>query len=172
MNRGKRNIIIFGVLFTILLTVPTYGKTNEKNAATASELSQDTLSTPVPRGLLISVGYVQVSNENNGILGVYAETLCHTNVDRITMRLYLDILDPGVDKDDYDEDEDWHTVTFYDYNWRKEDLPNEVLSAVSVSFDIHRLERGRFYRIRCGHYIYGGDLFEGRSSQTAFIPLR
>lgn len=179
MNRRKKNFIILCGLFTVLLTSPVLGKANKRiveedtvqcaeTFVTEPDAAQSARNHQDPKRQLIAAGYVQISNESpRGVLGVYAETLCHTYVDKIAMRIYLDILVPATDE----EEEDWYTVTYYDYNWTREDAPDKELYAVSVSFDLCGLEQERYYRLRGAHYIYSGDCFEGRSSQTAFIPL-
>lgn len=179
MNKRKKEIIIVGMILMIFCAIPVYGQTSqaigdddaqqqfELVLATDSNAVRGQQTVGVLRGLLIASGAVQISDEGRGVLGVYAETLCHTYVDQIDMRIYLDILVP----DTADEEEYWYTLNYYDQGWTKEDTLNEELYAVSVSFDINGLERGRYYRLRCSHYVYSGDSFEARNSQTAFIPL-
>jgi len=175
----KRGLLIFCMLFIMLLSIPAYAETNEEfvekdalrwsevELATESDATHSSSYRQASRGLVIAAGIVQISNEGKGVLGVYAETLSHTYADEIAMTIYLDVMESEPDSDE----EDWHTVNYYTYSWTKEDAPNEELNAVSVSFDIHGLERGRYYRLRGAHYVYSGDYFEGRTSRTAFIPL-
>lgn len=168
----KRGILFFCMLFIMLLSIPACANTNEEivdevELATESDATQSSSYHQASRGLVIAAGIVQISNEGKGVLGVYAETLSHTYADEIAMTIYLDVMDSETDSDE----EDWHTVNYYTYSWTKEDALNKELNAVSVSFDIHGLERGRYYRLRGAHYVYSGDYFEGRTSRTAFIPL-
>lgn len=178
MNKRKRGISFLCIVFIILFIIPAYGKTNEEilaedemqwyeeEFATESNAIQSSSNLKSFRGMLIAEGLVQLSDEYNGVLGVLAQTFCHTYVDRIDMKIYLDVMEPS----EYDED-DWYTVEYFTYSWTKEDAPNEKLYFVSVSFDWHGLERGRYYRLRGAHYVYSGDNFEGRTSQTSWIPL-
>lgn len=176
MNKRKRGISLVCFLFIMLLTIPVYGKTNEdimeedemqwSEVEFATESNATQSSSNLLRGMLIAEGLVQLSDEYRGVLGVLAQTFCHTYVDRIDMRIYLDIMDPT----EYDE-YDWYTLDIYEYSWTKEDAPDEELYFVSVSFDLHGLERGRYYRLRGAHYIYSGGEFEARTSQTSWIPL-
>lgn len=178
MNKRKRCISLLCILFIMLLTIPVYGKTNEEiidedaiqwselEFATESNATQSDSNLKALRGMLIAEGLIQLSDESHGVLGILAETLCHTYVDRIDMKVYLDIMEPS----EYDE-YDWYTLDYYTYSWTKKDAKDEELYAVSISFDLHGLERGRYYRLRGSHFAYYGDSIEMRNSQTSWIPL-
>lgn len=117
-----------------------------------------------PRGRLISSSGLQISDEGSGILGVYAETLCHTGMQEIFMTIYLDIWNAKY--------QDWEMVDYYEYKWLASEHPDEELAAVSVSFDLTGLSRNREYRLRGYHGAVGFDNgIEMMSTETHGISL-
>lgn len=97
----------------------------------------------VTRGRVISSVGLQLSDEGDGVIGVYAETLCHTAVKEIYMVIYLDVWD--------DEIQDWVTLNDYEYTWKASDYPDRDLTDVSVSFLLEGLPRGKTYSLRGRH---------------------
>lgn len=101
------------------------------------------------RGRILSSVGLQLSDEGDGVIGVYAETLCHRGVKEICMAIYLDIWD--------DEIQDWITINDWEYTWKSSEYPDRELTDVSVSFLIDDLPRGRTYSLRANHLAVGLD---------------
>lgn len=116
------------------------------------------------RGRVLSSVELQLSDEGSGVIGVYAETLCHTAVKEIYMTIYLDVWDDNL--------QDWVMVDNYEYNWKASDNPNESLTDVSVSFSLEGLPRGRMYSLRGAHAAKNfNNVSEVMSSATDGIVL-
>lgn len=116
------------------------------------------------RGRVLSSAELQLSDEGNGVIGVYANTLCHTAVKEIYMTIYLDVWDEDI--------QDWRMVDHYEYNWKASDNPGKDLSAVSVSFLLEGLTRGKTYSLRGTHAARNFDnISEVMSSETSGIVL-
>lgn len=116
------------------------------------------------RGRVLSSAELQLSDEGNGVIGIYANTLCHTAVKEIYMTIYLDVWD--------ENRQDWVMVDHYEYNWKASDDPDKDLSAVSVSFLLEGLPRGRMYSLRGAHAAKNFDnVSEVMSSATDGIVL-
>lgn len=129
-------------------------------------VSNDSLSKvrDVARGRVLSSSELELSDEGNGVIGVYANTLCHTAVKEIYMTIYLDVWDESI--------QDWVMVDHYEYNWKASDNPDKDLSAVSVSFSLEGLQRGRTYSLRGVHIAKNFDnVTEVMSSETSGIVL-
>lgn len=129
-------------------------------------VSNDSLSKVrgVARGRVLSSSELELSDEGNGVIGVYANTLCHTAVKEIYMTIYLDVWDESI--------QDWVMVDHYEYNWKASDNPDKDLSAVSVSFSLEGLQRGRTYSLRGVHIAKNFDnVTEVMSSETSGIVL-
>lgn len=101
------------------------------------------------RGRILSSVGLQLSDEGNGVIGVYAETLCHKGVEEIYMVIYLDIWDERI--------QDWITINDYEYIWKSSEYPDKDLTDVSVSFLVEDLSRGRTYSLRASHLVTGFD---------------
>lgn len=116
------------------------------------------------RGRVLSSVELELADEGNGVIGVYANTLCHTAVKEIYMTIYLDVWDENI--------EDWVMVDRYEYNWKASDDPDKDLSAVSVSFSLEGLPRGRMYSLRGAHAAKNfNNVSEVMSSATDGIVL-
>lgn len=116
------------------------------------------------RGRVISSVELQLSDEGGGVIGVYASTLCHTAVKEIYMTMYLDVWDEDI--------QDWVMVDNYEYRWKASDQPDTDLSAVSVSFLLEGLPRGRMYSLRGAHAAKNfNNVMEVMASETDGITL-
>lgn len=118
----------------------------------------------VTRGRVLSSVELQLSDEGNGVIGVYAATLCHTAVKEIYMTMYLDVWD--------DTQQDWVMVDNYEYRWKASDNPDKDLTDVSVSFLLEGLPRGRTYSLRGAHAAKNfSNVMEVMASETSGITL-
>jgi len=173
MKRWVRRII--GIVLTLAIVTPTYARNEEYARAVGQQALEvdnvevyedenESMVSAMPRGMLISMCALQISNEGKGVVGVYADTLCHTPMGQITMKIYLDVLEPG--------EEDWYTFDTYEYIWNTEDYVSD-LTKVTVSFDLTNMDRSFEYRLRCNHLVYNLDRSyrEMMSTYTSFISL-
>lgn len=169
MKKIKRLITILMIMLVTATPIYAQGINPDDEAVVLnsdlkSVVLNDSTSRVVatPRGSVISSSGVQISDEGGGILGVYAETLCHNKVKQIYISIYLDIWD--------EEREDWIVVDHYDYDWQDKDHPN--LTYATVSFDLEGLTRGRTYRLRGLHAAKSYDsITEAMATRTAGIVL-
>lgn len=118
----------------------------------------------VARGRVISSSELELADEGQGVIGVYASTLCHTAVKEIHMTIYLDVWDEAI--------QDWKMVDNYEYQWRATDNPDKDLTAVSVSFSLEGLPRGEMYSLRGVHIAKNfNNVVEVMTSETDGITL-
>lgn len=143
----------------------TISRENVDSVVTNKNVSSDRASiTKMPRGRILSSATLQISDEGNGTLGVYADTLCHISVKKIDLIIYLDIWNEA--------NEDWEYVNSYEYTWLSSDYPDQSLNMAVVSFDIEGLNRGREYRLRAVHGARSFDsMTEIMSTRTDGIVL-
>ena len=173
MVKRKYAIFFVSIILAIIIACPTYANNsdwtryaNESNTYLRTVVSNDHVSRVIgsARGRLLSSSGLEISNDNDGIIGVYAETLCHVGVAEINMVIYLDVWD--------EIQEDWVMVNEYDYNWLAEDSPNGELTDVSVSFDVVGLQKGRTYSLRAYHAARSFDNYsETMATETGGIVL-
>lgn len=170
--RLKRKILMLLSTILIIRSFPVYGQVNnyseQENVSSVVVNKQssaiESKITKMPRGRVLSSATLQISDEGNGILGVYADTLCHVSVKQINLVIYLDIWNEAR--------QDWQSVDSYRYAWSSTDSPNGSLSMAVVSFDIEELSRGRKYRLRALHSAKSFDsISETMTTETNAIYL-
>lgn len=149
---------VISLLLVLCISVPAYANGNydtSKSKVLNSYLQENVYNnviskvTKAARGRLLSSCSLQISNDNDGIIGIYADTLCHSAMKQIYMTIYLDVWDDSI--------QDWRTVDSYEYSWKASDNPGRELTNVSVSFDVVGLRKGRTYSLRGNHSAVGFD---------------
>lgn len=165
--------IFLSLMLVMSMTISTFAQNKDaiSNARQLDTHLQESISndyvsrvTGTARGRLLSSASLQISNDGDGIIGVYADTLCHSAMSRIYMVIYLDVWDESI--------QDWSMVDRYEYTWSAADHPDRELTNVSVSFDVVGLQKGRTYSLRGYHSALSFDnLSELMSTETNGIIL-
>lgn len=112
----------------------------------------------IARGKVISSVLVELANLGKGTAQIYAEELCHIQVDQIKMVLNLEQKN--------EETGEWERVYRYEEEWLAEDEPDGELTMKAVSMNIYGLEQGQYYRVRGVFGGYQGSLQEAWSANT------
>lgn len=171
----KKNVTRFLITATLALSMPltvnakTTDWLTQANAVDAQlqyvEARNDISKVRgVARGRVLSSVELELADEGNGVIGVYAATLCHTAVKEIYMVIYLDVWDESL--------QDWVMLDDYEYRWKASDNPDKNLTDVSVSFSLEGLPRGRTYSLRGAHAAKNFDnVMEVMASETDGIVL-
>lgn len=142
-------------------TMASMTEMTETNIISNNQLSRVLGSV---RGRFLSSATIQISDEGNGVLGVYADTLCHENMKDIYVTIFLEIWE--------EDNNDWTQLNMYEYEWHASS-PEEKLSMAGVAFDIENLERRRVYRLRSMHAVRShGGITEAMMPRTEGIILR
>lgn len=171
---AKRWVKVFlCILLTFSIAIPAHAQVadkviNDKNLYTDlyGVINNGNMSRVkgTARGRLLSSAELQISDDGNGVLGVYAETLCHVPVKQIYMVIYLEVWDEAT--------QDWEYLSDYEYTWSASDFPDRTLTDVSVSFDIYGLRRGKTYSLRAYHMAKSdGGIMESMATETSGIVL-
>lgn len=116
------------------------------------------------KGQYISSGFIRISDEGKGSIGVFMKTFAHQEVDESNFIIYLDEL--------AEDGQRWITVADYEFNFSKKDYPNESLATKSVSFTIPDQPIGKSYRLRGVHIVVVNRVRETISSNTDGITLK
>lgn len=114
------------------------------------------------RGEIISMGMVEITNEQNGNLQVWIATYAHRNVDRIHHAVYLDQWS--------DAKQDWVQIDSWEFEKTKEEANNN-LSSFSTDFTLTGYEVNKYYRLRGIHVVELGDEMEGCATETDGVKL-
>lgn len=163
----KKTIITISIFFLIIVLHPkvVFGQTA---IAYPSEdqmvlFSPNTLHTNIvtfknPRGEIIASGALDISNAGKGQIGVFIQTLVHKDVDKIRMKVFIDVFDEKI--------EDWSGVANFDYTYLSEDYQDGHLSGASESFNVKGLPADRYYRLRGIHAVWKDDIYEHFNTDT------
>lgn len=146
MKKIRHYIVIMSIfVIAIMMTFQAFASENiaKKQGIESIEILNST------RGRLISSVDVQISDEGKGVIGVYADMLCHEAMDELRMGIYLERqISTG----------SWTSVTHKQFEWNAEDYPNDDLTMAIVSYKIANMKRGEKYRLRCVFGAYSDDL--------------
>lgn len=120
---------------------------------------------PDERSAALAQAACEITNEGGGVVGGYAETLCHIDVIWMCLTLYLEQYDAATDS--------W--VYCQDYYQEFEPDENGILHMVTYSFT-KSVEPGYYYRVRALHELEyedeEGDIwYEAKSTRTDGIMI-
>ncbi|WP_432626767.1 hypothetical protein [Brotaphodocola sp.] len=139
-NNKKR---FFMLVLTVILAISTQF-TSLAYAGETQGIDKIEVLTST-RGRLISSVNVRISDEGKGVIGAYAELLCHEPMEELRIWVYLEHQTSAGS---------WSTVSYKKFEWLAEDYPNEDLSMAIVSYNIPNMKRGEKYRLKC---LFGAD---------------
>lgn len=163
----KIRSIILSMVLVFGLSVPTYAKQtmgysynpNEETVFSPSNVAREKFNNP--KGTWLSDGFLEISNPENGRIGIYAATFCHSPVDEIKTTIFIDQWD--------DETEDWKQVDYKSFTLTSEN--DGPLSEMILSFEVKGHEVNEWYRLRGLHVVYKGEDVEMFSTMTDSIEI-
>ena len=162
MKKIVRSICI-GVLLCVLCSIPTFAFGVDQSLLLLNGVNEQTVVKPQPRGSVISTGTLRISNEGEGAIGVFMQTLAHIDVDETTFGLFLDRWIASEKR--------WANVEHYTFTFTKEDYPDEDLAMKSLSFKIIGQPVDCYYRLRGMHLVVAGGEREMLTTQTDGVLL-
>ena len=144
-NIRKYTAVIMMCIMAIMMTFQSLASdtTVKKQGIESIEILNST------RGRLISSVDVQISDEGKGVIGVYADILCHEAMEEIRIGVYLER---------QESTGSWVAVSNKQFEWLAEDYPNQDLTMAIVSYKVANMKRGEKYRLRCVFGAYIDDL--------------
>ncbi len=175
MNSIKKYImIIFTCMCLVMLMgFPVLAQSIDRDSkvnivdSSSNIINKENLSrvNSTARGRILSSAGLSIFNDNNGLISVYAETLCHMPVEQIHLIIFLEVWDEA--------EQDWKYISDYEYTWLASERPGVDLTDVSVSFDVAGLQKGRTYSLRAYHTARDfNNVSEMMATETAGIVLK
>lgn len=156
------------VVFSILMVMPAManeltwenapGHHNQSVLLPSSETSARDIVKTYARGDILSMGIVEITNEQNGSIFVRISTYAHNNVDKIRHTLLLDQWD--------DKSQTWKQVDSWEFEKTKEESANGKISELSTGFTLTGYQTNKYYRVRGLHSVQLGDDTEACASET------
>ena len=139
------------------------GKHNQSLLLVNGELASSDSYYRYGRGDYLAEGSVQITNNQDGTLGISAQTLAHRNVDRIIHSIFIDVWDA--------ERNDWVNLDYWDFEKTKEEQSNGELYMLLTSFTLSGYEVNRYYRLRGLHGVELYDELEACATETDGVKL-
>lgn len=165
MLRKVIKVVSIVLMFIVILSNVALAKTSIKSSAndqlnlySPQILPSSMMTIKSPRGEIIASGGLNISNAGKGQIGVFIQTLVHKDVDKIRMKVFIDVYDEKL--------EDWSSVANFDYTYLSEDYQDGHLSGASESFNVKGLPADRYYRLRGIHAVWKDDIYEHFNTDT------
>lgn len=117
-----------------------------------------------PRSLYLASAISEITNEGEGVLGIYADFASYNDVQwaQITINLERRKGTSG----------SWSKVKTYVYEFTPDDDPDGRLHSESVAFNVYGLETNYYYRLRCTHKVQTpSGSYESKNTQTDGVLL-
>lgn len=168
----KLLLMLTTVIFTLGLGMTSFARDQAtyerlKNQKVESELLDPSVrfSTSENHGgksTALATAISEISNEGNGVIGVYAETTMFQSVDWACLTIYLERWN--------ETEQDWEYCTdFY-----QEFLPNGTSPLIYVSLQeyVDDEPTGYYYRVRAIHELeYDNGWYEAKVTKTSGIMI-
>lgn len=162
MNKFIKSLCL-SVLICMLCGIPTFALVSDPNFALLKGETEQMVVKPQPRGSIISTGTLRISNEQDGSIGVFMQTLAHVDVDETIFGVYLDRW--------IDSEKRWANVDHYTFSYTKEEYPDEDLAMKSLSFRIIGQPVDCYYRLRGLHAVVLNGTREMLTTETQGVLL-
>ena len=117
------------------------------------------------RGEFLADVLLEISNPQNGNIGVLAVTNCYSEVDRVLMSVAVDKWVTDEDGEEY-----WTQVDYKVFEILPEDFEDGKLTNAIIDIEITGHEPG-FYRLRSMHLVEKGDVSEFNQMQTEGLQI-
>jgi len=115
----------------------------------------------VARGIMLSAGLIEITNQQDGTLHISVDTYAHKVVDKIYQTVFLEVWD--------EQKEDWVQINHWDFEKSVDEDPE--LSSYHVGFTVTGCELNRYYRARAMHLVQWGEDMEGKATSTNGVLL-
>lgn len=163
----KKSITIcLAVMMFFSLSTAVYAQNSDSSAEmVVKEYTGEDFSRVVasPRGEIISSVELELVEDGFRTVRIYSEVLCHVEARKIKMSVILQ----------KSTSSGWKDVNRQEFNWLKEDYPDEFLSMAIASYKVGALSAGT-YRLRGSYSVFelDGTLQEFRTVTTPGMEIR
>lgn len=178
---GKRIILIKSIVLAVILTICSSIPVFAREVHTSIDTDDATLVFPIEikedldvgkariegtvRGEFLANVVLEISNPQNGNIGVYMATNCYSEVDRVLMSLAVDQLVTDEDGEEY-----WTQVDYKVFEILPEDFEDGKLTNAIIDIEITGHDPG-WYRLRSMHLVEKDDVSEFNQAQTEGIQI-
>lgn len=127
-------------------------------------VTENEKETIQPRSLYLAAAMSEITNEGEGVLGIYADFTSHAGVEwgQITINLYRS-KDP--------DSTNWSKVKTYTKAFNGVDEPDGKITYAYTEFDVHGLATDYYYYLLCNHKVKTPSGYESKTTQTDAVLL-
>ncbi len=173
--RKLKRVLMIAAAMTALCSMPTMAemRVRQNVFTTADEesiLLPETIKSSigkeavVERSKALASAICVITNTEEGIIGIYAETAMFIPVDWAAITVYLEQLNESTNK--------WVTVETFEKEFTPADTDDGELTRATVSIDVGTQPAGYYYRLRCIHELeYDNGWYEAKSTKTDGVLL-
>ena len=120
--------------------------------------------TTAAKSKALASAMCMITNKENGIINVYAETLMFQSVDWAALTMYLEQLNETTGK--------WSVVETFEKEFTPADREDGQLTSVEFSVSVGTQPAGHYYRLRCIHELeYDNGWYEAKSTKAEGVLL-
>lgn len=175
MKKLLKQIVAWTLVITMLCPITAMASTKGRYML---DEKQDDKSILLPASAKQSIGrdisterskalasaLCSITNLENGIVHIYAETAMFISVDWAALTIYLERWNEDTGK--------WVTVETIEKEFTPADREDGQLTSVELSVDVGTQPVGYYYRIRCIHELeYDNGWYEAKSTKTEGVLL-
>lgn len=175
MKRLLKQIVAWTMVITMMSPITAMASTKgrymlDKKQNEMSVLLPETEKQSVGREIAVerskalASALCSITNLENGIIHIYAETAMFIPVDWAALTIYLEKWNEDTNK--------WSTVETFEKEFTPADKEDGELDSVELSIDVGTQPSGYYYRIRCIHELeYDNGWYEAKSTKTEGVLL-
>ena len=132
---------------------------------TSVAFADDSEITIQPRSRYLAAGISEITNEGEGVLGIYADFTSYNSVKWASLTITLQ-------KKKSADSGEWTNAKTYVYEFDAEDEPDGRLTYGAAEFEVRGMETNCYYRVKCVHKVKTpDDTYESKTSQTSGVLL-
>lgn len=160
----KRKITKIASLVLFIMLVGSINSFASEVPGHNFDVTKDEKGMIEPRSLYLAAAMSEITNEGEGVLGIYADFTSHAGVEwgKITINLYRS-KDPNSTS--------WSKVKTYTKEFDGADDPDGKITYAYTEFDVHGLATDYYYYIVCSHRVKTPSGYESKTTQTDAVLL-
>ena len=152
-------------VLSLVLAMMLLGSSNVwANVSVSGTEISDSTGEIQPRSRYLASASSQVTNEGEGVLGIYADFKSFEGVESGSIKINLQRRKSA-------SSGSWEAVDTYTEEFDGADYPNGVITFAYTEFEVHGLKTDYYYRVTCYHKVKTPDGTETKTTQTDGVLL-
>lgn len=161
MRKRIVKLISLVVIIMLMGSNIVFAGENPKTDLVALENGDTTIQ---PRSLYLAAAMSEITNEGEGVLGIYADFTSHAGVEWGQIKITLQ-------RRKSPSSGTWSRVDTYTKEFNGTDYPDGKITYAYTEFEVHGLTTDYYYRLICDHKVKTPNGYETKTSQTNGVLL-